>query len=83
MTLEEHTHTHTGTHRHAELTRVVGDEAPLMESPCCHRDSLTFEVMLYTHYSTGRLREEEELRNGCVERLHLSRVKGKSESCSH
>lgn len=34
--------------------------SPLMKSPYAKTNSVTFEVMLSTHYSRGQLKEEEE-----------------------
>lgn len=50
-----------------------------MESPGCQINSVTFEVMLSTHYSTGQPKEEEEPRKCSKD----EGVKGESESCSH
>lgn len=70
MSLYMHTYTHARTHRSTFNSHVQLRQGSLMESPGCQTNSVTFEVMLSTHYSTGQMREEEEQWNGNMETLN-------------
>lgn len=71
------------THSYSTGRNVIRDEVFLIESPGCQINSVTFDAVLPTHYSTGQLKEEEKPRSECVETLETHRVKGRSESFSY